>query len=90
MKQYEKIAITLTEQMLETIRDAVDSGEYASAGEVVREALRTWRTRRLIEKQRLDAIEHALSRGAVRFTATGEEGGWALDGSGERGLDKES
>ena len=38
-----KISIALPEQMVKDIRYAVDSGQYASASEVVREAVREWR-----------------------------------------------
>ena len=38
-----KISIALPQEMLDDIRHAVDSGQYASASEVVREAVREWR-----------------------------------------------
>ncbi len=38
-----KISIALPQEMLDDIRTAVDSGQYASASEVVREAVREWR-----------------------------------------------
>ena len=38
-----KISIALPQEMLDDIRYAVDSGQYASASEVVREAVREWR-----------------------------------------------
>ena len=49
MKTLEKISVALTPQMVEIIREAVDSGQYASAGEVIREALRLWRARQLAD-----------------------------------------
>ena len=49
MKRLETVSVALTEPMLRAIRDAVDSGDYANAGEVVRDALRSWRIRRLNE-----------------------------------------
>lgn len=44
----EKISISLTSEHARLIQDAVASGDYASSSEVVREALRDWRAKRLL------------------------------------------
>ncbi len=44
----EKLSIALTDEMAAVVREAVESGDYASVSEVVRDALRTWKGRRLI------------------------------------------
>ena len=44
----EKISISLTSEHASLIQDAVASGDYASSSEVVREALRDWRAKRLL------------------------------------------
>jgi len=41
-----KISISLTEDHARMIEQAVQSGDYASSSEVIREALREWRIRR--------------------------------------------
>ena len=46
MANVEKISVALTPEMAADMRKAVESGEYASASEVVRDAMREWRTRR--------------------------------------------
>jgi antitoxin ParD1/3/4 len=46
MPTVEKISIALPSEMVKWIREAVDSGEYASASEVVRDALRIWKRER--------------------------------------------
>lgn len=47
MTNVEKLSISLPRDMVEDIRDAVDHGSYATASEVVREAVREWqKTRR--------------------------------------------
>jgi antitoxin ParD1/3/4 len=46
MANVEKISVALTPEMAADMRKAVESGEYASASEVMRDALREWRTRR--------------------------------------------
>ena len=44
----EKISISLTSDQARLIEQAVGSGDYASSSEVVREALREWKARRLL------------------------------------------
>jgi antitoxin ParD1/3/4 len=46
MANVEKISIALTPEMNTFVREAVQTGDYASASEVMREALRDWRQRR--------------------------------------------
>ena len=43
-----KISISLTDEHARMISEAVASGDYASSSEVIREALRDWRGKRLI------------------------------------------
>lgn len=54
MAKVEKVSVALTAEMASMLREAVAAGEYASASEVVREALRDWRQRR---RQRERAVE---------------------------------
>ena len=42
MPNVEKVSIALTTQQADLLREAVDSGEYATASEVVRDAMRVW------------------------------------------------
>lgn len=44
----EKICISLTASQLQLVNDAVKSGDYASSSEVLREALREWKAKRLL------------------------------------------
>jgi antitoxin ParD1/3/4 len=46
MQSAEKISITMTSEMLRLIRESVEAGEYASTGEVIRDAMRLWQRRR--------------------------------------------
>lgn len=47
MTNVEKLSISLPRDMVEDIRDAVDQGSYATASEVVRDAMREWQKSRL-------------------------------------------
>ena len=64
------LTISLTQQQVERLQKAVESGAYASNSEVMREALRLWEQRedmRLLEMDRLRrAYEEGLSSGPGR------------------------
>jgi antitoxin ParD1/3/4 len=42
MGKLERITVTMPEEMAAKLREAVESGEYATTSEIVREALRGW------------------------------------------------
>ncbi len=46
MAEIERVTIALPEPMAAMVRAAVEAGEYASASEVFRDALRLWEARR--------------------------------------------
>ena len=46
MTNVEKISIALPPEMVAVVRHAVETGEYASSSEVVRDALRDWTQKR--------------------------------------------
>jgi len=48
MSAIEKITISLPEEMLSEIRDAVAAGEYTNTSEAIRDALRQWRRARTV------------------------------------------
>lgn len=78
MAQAEKLSIALTPELANVVRRAVDTGDYASVSEVVREALRDWKTKRQFgqlwdeglasgradEAETIDDIKSAARRGA--------------------------
>ncbi len=53
MPNVQKISVALTPEMAASMREVVDAGEYASASEVMREALRDWQQRR---SERAEAV----------------------------------
>ena len=53
MANVEKISVALTPEMAAAMRQVVETGEYASASEVMRDALRQWQLRRV---QRAKAV----------------------------------
>lgn len=71
MANVEKLSIALTPEMAGLVRRAVESGEYASTSEVVREALREWKQRRALRQQDIEELrrlwEEGLASGPGRF-----------------------
>ena len=47
MGKLERVTVTLPEGMVAKLRAAVESGEYATTSEVVREALRDWNAEKI-------------------------------------------
>ena len=62
MSAAEKISVTLTPEMVASVRACVDRGEYASVSEVVRDALRAWDRQRAEDEARLAAIRERVGR----------------------------
>jgi antitoxin ParD1/3/4 len=58
----EKISITMTPDMLRTIRESVAAGEFASTSEALRDAVRVWQRQRIEDAERLAAIGARVRR----------------------------
>jgi antitoxin ParD1/3/4 len=56
MASVEKISIALPPEMVALLRQAVDTGEYASNSEVVRDALRDWTQKRNLRRQGIEEL----------------------------------
>lgn len=52
----EKISVALPRQMLAEVKSAVETGEYASSSEVIRDALRDWGLKRSLQKQGIEQL----------------------------------
>ncbi len=67
----EKMSITLTPELAEMVNKAVETGDYASTSEVIREALRDWRLKQLARQQQMQTIrqswEEGIQSGPGRF-----------------------
>jgi antitoxin ParD1/3/4 len=70
MPSVEKISIALPPEMVAQVRHAVETGEYASSSEVVRDALRDWTRKR---SQRQVGVEElrAMWREAIESAEPG-------------------
>jgi len=71
MATVEKISIALTQDMAALVRQAVESGEYASSSEVIRDALRGWKMKRALQEQQIEELcrlwQEGIKSGPGRF-----------------------
>ena len=65
MSNVEKISVSLSHELLDAVREAVDSGEYGSASEVVREALREWKLRKPLRLAEVERLRKAWDEGVA-------------------------
>jgi antitoxin ParD1/3/4 len=63
MAGLERMTITLPADMAAVVKSAVKAGDYASTSEVVREALRDWKTKRALQLQELAALKAEIDKG---------------------------
>ena len=58
----ETISVTVTGEQLRAVRESVAAGEYASAGDVLQDAVLLWQQRRQNEVVRLEAARDRIRR----------------------------
>ena len=63
MAAVEKVSVALSPEMVAMLKGAVASGEYASASEVVREALREWNLRKPLREAEIERLRKAWREG---------------------------
>jgi antitoxin ParD1/3/4 len=64
-QNFEKFSITLPGEMARVIHERVNSGNYGSVSEVIRDAMRAW----LQRERRIAALDAALVRGIAELDA---------------------
>ncbi len=69
MAEIERMTITLPADMAATVKGAVEAGDYATSSEVVREALRDWKTKRALQVEELAALKADIDRGLADVAA---------------------
>ena len=63
MAEIERVTVALTADLAQTVRSAVEAGEYASTSEIVREALRDWSDKRLLRQHDLKRLKAEIQKG---------------------------
>jgi antitoxin ParD1/3/4 len=69
MSTIERMTITLTAEMAESVRAAVEAGDYASSSEIVRDALRDWNHKRLLQQRELEQLRTEIDNGLADIEA---------------------
>lgn len=62
MRNAEKVTITMTADLLQSVRDTVEAGEFATTSEAMRDAVRVWQRQRLEDSERLNAMRARIRR----------------------------
>ena len=78
MASIEKISIALPPEMVSLVRQAVETGEYASSSEVVRDALRDWSHKRTLRQQGIEELRKVWQQ-AMEDNAPGVPADEVLD-----------
>jgi antitoxin ParD1/3/4 len=63
MGQVDKRSITLSPELARAVDDVVAAGEYASASEVIRDALRQWKDRRDLHGYTVEELRKLVQEG---------------------------
>ncbi len=63
MAKVEKLSIGLPTDMATVVRKAVETGDYASSSEVIREALREWKARRAARSEAVSELRRLWEEG---------------------------
>lgn len=76
MGQVDKRSITLSPELAVAVDDVVAAGEYASASEVIRDALRQWKDRRDLHGYTVEElrklVQEGIESGPGRFASIDE------------------
>lgn len=75
MPNIEKVSVALTGEQISAIRAAVDSGEYATTSEVIREAIRDWQAKRELRQEEMNRLRKLWDEGI----ASGDAGPLDMD-----------
>jgi antitoxin ParD1/3/4 len=63
MSNVQKVSVALTPEFMALLKEAVDTGEYTSASEVIRDALRYWKQCRTSQRLSVDELRQLWDEG---------------------------
>ena len=73
MGKLERITVALPEELVASLRAAVDAGEYATTSEIVREALRAWSAEQVRNLSSIEDLRKMIAAADASPTVDGEE-----------------
>ena len=65
MSNVQKVSVALTPEIVAMLREAVETGEYTSTSEVVRDALRMWKARRAAHERDTEELRRLWQEGVA-------------------------
>jgi antitoxin ParD1/3/4 len=69
MPEIQKISVALTAEQVRVLKSAVETGEYATTSEIVREALRDWQWKREMRDEELSRLRELWREGKASGSA---------------------
>ena len=63
MPDIQKLSVALTREQLASLRAAVETGEYATTSEIVREAVKDWQLKRELRQEDLNCLRQLWNDG---------------------------
>lgn len=69
MPDIQKVSIALTGEQVQALRAAVETGEYATTSEVIREALREWQWKRELRGEEINRLRQLWQEGKASGSA---------------------
>jgi antitoxin ParD1/3/4 len=70
MSDIQKISIALTGAQIAVLKAAVETGEYATTSEIVREAIREWQFKRELRQEDIKRLRQLWDEGLASGPAT--------------------
>ncbi len=69
MPEVHKVSVALTGEQIGALRAAVETGEYATTSEIVREAIRDWQFKRELRQEDLNRLRQLWDEGKASGAA---------------------
>jgi antitoxin ParD1/3/4 len=63
MAEIQKVSVALTTEQLAALKAAVETGEYATTSEIVREAIRDWQFKRKARREDIERLRQMWDAG---------------------------
>ena len=63
MPDIQKVSVALTGEQVAALEAAVEAGEYATTGEIVREALRDWQFKQELRRKEVERLRRLWDEG---------------------------
>lgn len=69
MPDIQKVSVALTGEQIAALRSAVETGEYATTSEIVREAIRDWQFKRELRQEDIKRLRKMWKQGKASGAA---------------------